>query len=260
MKNIIIAFCLLLSTSLSFATGSYKEKVMGILEKYAKDYEKDITFTKDVTFGVKVGEDFWHVVAKTGSENSEATVRVKEGLPETPTFFFVTDFETLTQISEGKLNALTASVKAFESDFAPFDADFMAGYQPDQNFLPDFLSLLFHFWTTGSPEIIPFGNNLTRTTHGAQACVFYYQPGFRSAYVSLRKGQHANENEKSRSNPFPTLLIVIKGEGTAIINGKELIVKAGQALLIPAGISHEFINPDHEEPLEAILLMFGDGA
>jgi mannose-6-phosphate isomerase-like protein (cupin superfamily) len=34
---------------------------------------------------------------------------------------------------------------------------------------------------------------------------------------------------------------------------------AGEAVLIPAGVTHEFLN-EHGEPLECILLMFGEGA
>ena len=109
------------------------------------------------------------------------------------------------------------------------------------------------------PERIPFGLEYTRFTHGAQASIFYYQPGFRSGYVAIKKGQHANEDEKSKTNPFPTLLIAIKGEGQMIINDVESTLREGEAVLIPAGVKHEFMN-DNDAPLECILLMFGDGA
>jgi len=243
-----------------YAQNAQQNDVAAILKRYAKDYESDVTFKKDVTFAVKVGVDFWQVIAKAKTAEHSASVQVIAGKPTEPTFYFVTDFETLNKIDKGGMNALTASAKAFESDFAPFDVDVMQGYQPGEHFLSDLLSVYFHFWTKGAPEIIPFGMEHTRMTHGAQAAILYYQPGFRSAYVALKKGQHANENEQSKTNPFPTLLIVIKGSGTAIINGKTSTIRAGEAILIPAGITHEFLNPDHDEPLEGILLMFGEGA
>ena len=259
LKPIVLGLVLssfFLQSSLTF---SQQKDVKTILESYAKDYETDVTFKKDVTFAVKVDEAFWHIIAKAKTEESPAKVTVKEGKPVVPTFYFYTDIETLNKIDKGEMNALTGAAKAFSSDFAPFDADVMEGYVPNQDFLNNLLSVYFHFWTKGLPERIPFGLNYTRFTHGAQASVFYYQPGFRSAYVAIKKGQHANEDEKSKSNPFPTLLIAIKGEGKMIINGTESILAAGEAVLIPAGVTHEFLN-EHDEPLECILLMFGEGA
>ena len=254
-------FCVILLSFLlkSLLVFSQQKEVRTILEGFAKDYETDVTFQKDITFAVKVDDAFWHIIAKAKTEGSPAKVTVNEGKPEVPTFYFFTDFETLNKIDNGEMNALTGAAKAFSSDFAPFDADVMEGFVPDENFLNELLSVYFHFWTKGLPERIPFGLDYTRFTHGAQAAVFYYQPGFRSAYVAIKKGQHANKDEKSKSNPFPTLLIAIKGEGKMIINGAESILAAGEAVLIPAGVTHEFLN-EHDEPMECILLMFGEGA
>lgn len=235
------------------------ERVTQILESYAEDYTSDVMLKKDVHFGVKVGDDFWSVHAVAKKESSEAKVTVTQGTPKTPTFYFVTDFETLKKIDAGELNALTGSAKAFSSDFAPFDMDVMSGFTPDQNFISTALNVLFHFWTKGKPEVIPFGLDKTRMTHGAQATIFYYQPGFRSAYVAIKKGQHANKDEKSQSNPFPTLFIAIKGSATIIIDGEESTLNEGNAILIPPGVKHEFINPN-DDLFEGILLMFGKGA
>lgn len=231
---------------------------MPILESYAKDYELDPTFDRDVTFGIQVDNDFYTITAKS-AKDAPGTVTVKAGKPTTPTFYFVTSLETLNQVDRGEMNALTGAAKAFSSDYAPFDADVMEGFVPDETFTDTLFKVYFHFWTRGLPERIPYGLDKTRFTHGAQASIFYYQEGFRSGYIALKQGQHANQDEGSKSNPFPTLLVIIKGTGTMIIAGKESELSAGEAILIPAGITHEFIN-HNPEPLEAILLMFGDGA
>lgn len=233
--------------------------VLSILNGFAKDYEQDVTLKSDVTFGVKVDNQFYQVKAVAKTDDSPAHVAVTAGPPAEPTFYFYTDGETLKKIERGSLNALTGAAKAFESDFAPFDADVMEGFQPDAGFLNTLLSTMFHFWTKGVPERIPFGLDYTRMTHGAQASIFYYQEGFRSAYVAVKKGQHANQDERSRSNPFPTLFIATNGQGMMIINGVTSPVAKGEAIFIPAGMEHEFYN-ENDEPLEGILLMFGDGA
>ena len=258
----IVTFILFLGAflGLSGSLFSQNQDASTILSRYAKEFQTDITLTKDVSFAIKVDDQYWHVDAKAKTDSTGAKVSLNEGKPKIPTFYFHTDISTLNKINNGELNALTASAKAFESDFAPFDVDTMEGFQPGKDFMSTLFSVYFHFWTLGAPEVIPFGMDYTRFTHGAQASLFYYQKGFRSGYVAIKKGQHANKDEKSKTNPFPTLLIAIRGEGIMIVNGIEAKFSAGQAILIPAGVTHEFLNPDNEAPLECILLMFGEGA
>lgn len=77
--------------------------------------------------------------------------------------------------------------------------------------------------------------------------------------MALKKGQHANKNENEKTNPFPSLLIGIKGMAKVIIGDKKSFLSAGEAVFIPVNTRHEFLN--HSETLfEAILIMFGKGA
>ena len=254
----MMIICFSLCTSF-VASAQNLESAETILNRYVIDYEKDISLKQDVTFGIEVDSVFWHVVAKAKSEKSPASVKLAKGKPSSPSFYFTTNLETLNKVDKGELNALTASAKAFSSDVTPFDADVMEGYTPDGNFMSRLLNVYFHFWTRGLPERIPYGVDKTRFTHGAQAAIFYYQPGFRSGYFAMKKGQHANKDEKSRTNPFPSMFIAIKGEGDIIINGERSKLSSGEAILIPAGVSHQFIN-NNDELFEGIILMFGEGA
>ncbi len=250
---------LFIAGSTTFTWAQQNKDALTILNLYAKDYQSDPTFKNNATFGVIVDNVFYTVNAIAGEHGANGTVTVTQGKPNTPVFFFYTDINTLNKIEQGKMNALTGSAKAFQTDSAPFDIDVMEGFTPDEDFTNTLFKIFFHFWTRGMPERIPYGLDLTRFTHGAQASIFYYQEGFRSGYFAIKQGQHANKDEKSQTNPFPSLLIVIKGEGQMIIDGKKSKLSAGEAILIPAGISHEFLNPN-KEPVEGILLMFGDGA
>ncbi|MCB0579558.1 MAG: cupin domain-containing protein [Phaeodactylibacter sp.] len=72
-------------------------------------------------------------------------------------------------------------------------------------------------------------------------------------------GQHANEHPKSQTNEFPSLFIIVKGKVTAKLDGAEQVIPSGNAIFIPPGMKHEFINQT-EEPVEFVLLMFGEGA
>jgi uncharacterized RmlC-like cupin family protein len=118
----------------------------------------------------------------------------------------------------------------------------------------------FHFWTRGLPEIVGFGpDTRSRLVHGAQAKVLYYEKGLRSGWYQIRKGQHVNADPGDQKNPFPTLVIMIKGTAKARIGGKPIELKPGTCLHIPRGVTHEFWN-DRDEPAECIIVMFGIGA
>ena len=257
--NFRLGIVLLILTCNTHSLFSQNDATLRILKSFVDDYSKDVALTKDAVFGIQVDSTFWHVKAIARTESNAASVVLFEGKPKTPTYYFKTDPETLVKIDKGELNALTASAKAFSKDITPFDVETMPGFQPDENFVDDMFSVFFHFWTKGLPERIPYGLEYTRFTHGAQASIFYYQKGFRSGYFAIKKGQHANEDERSKTNPFPSLFIAIKGKGTIIINGMTSKLAAGEAILIPAGISHEFLNAN-DEPLEGFIFMFGEGA
>lgn len=229
-----------------------------LIQNFASDYETDLMF-QEKYFGLKVDKEFWTIKTTKGKDMGSHKVEVSKGKPTEPTFYYVTNARALQQINNGKMNALTAGVKAFSTDYAPLDIDVMEGFQPPADFAGAVLPFTFHFFTKGTPEVIPFGKHNTRATHGAMASIFYYDTGVRSGYGYIHPGQHANEHPLSRTNPFPSLIILIKGEVTAKLGGVDYTVKAGNAIFIPPGMTHEFLN-ETEEAVEFILLMFGDGA
>jgi len=222
-----------------------------ILDRFAADYLEDVTFTQNVEFGVEVDGDMWTVSMDHGGESYTIT----HATPQTPTFYYTIEAETLGKIDRTEMTALTAMGKAFSTDYAPMDLAMMEG----ANFDPSILSQIFHFWTRGTPEIINFREMETRFIHGGNAGLIYYQPGLRSGFGYLMPGQHVNEDPRSRTNPFPSMVIITGGRATARLDGVDHDVVDGQIIFIPAGMSHEFLNP-HEEPAEFLLFMFGEGA
>lgn len=231
-----------------------------VIQRFAADYADDPFLDRETVFGVEVDGEWWTVRALPGAGGSAGDVRVTAGRPPAPTFYFTVDRETLRRIDAGQMNALTAMGKARESDAAPMDIATMDGFAPSD---PDFgawvIPFVFHFWTRGQPEIIPFNSEATRTVHGAQAAIFYYQEGLRSAFFEVRPGQHVNADPADQSNPFPSLFIMVEGRVRARIGGRDMELEAGNAMFIPAGVTHEFLNP-FDAPGRGILLMFGEGA
>jgi len=235
------------------------DDVASTLQRFASDYALDPTLHQERTFGIRVDGDWWRVHAVPAAAGQPASVSLEAAAPASPTYYFTLDGATLGKVDRGELNALTAMGKARESDVAPMDMDVMEGFAPGPGFLTEILDTAFHFWTRGVPERIPFDASRTRTLHGAQATIFFYQPGFRSAWFQIRPGQHVNADPKDQSNPFPTLLVPTHGHAKARIGGVEVSLDAGEALLIPPNTAHEFWNP-YDEPADGVLLMFGDGA
>jgi mannose-6-phosphate isomerase-like protein (cupin superfamily) len=234
-----------------------------ILRSYVEDFRNDPAAAESMTFGVRIKDgdrEEWCVEVGGGKKEAGSyRIELHRGLPPSPSVIYTLDLATLCKIDSGEINALTAMGRARASDPAPMDIEFMEGFEPGPDFLARFLAFTFHFWTRGFPETVEFGKRHSRKVHGGNMVVFYYREGLRTAWAQIEKGQHVNKDPKDQSNPFPTMMIGIRGKAIAKIGGKEVVMEGGQMVFIPAGISHEAWNP-YDEPAEIILLMFGEGA
>jgi hypothetical protein len=249
-----------LTTIAEPATGD----VEAMLADFAEDFRTDPT-ARAITFGVEVRDAVparWHVYVGDRDGDTECPVEIAPGFPTEPVPYFTTDLKTLGAIHSGELGSMTAMAKAFSTDFAPLDVDATPEFRSDKATDAQLTSLSFHFWTRGLPERVQFDDIArTRPTHGSNAVLFYYQEGFRSGYFHIKPGDHANEDERSQTNPFSTLIVMTRGTVTARIGGAECTVKAGEAIVIGPDISHEFwLDEAAEGNAEGVLLMFGDGA
>lgn len=79
-----------------------------------------------------------------------------------PAFVYVTDAETFARIASGDLHALTAMAQARVSDPVPMQLETANGFEMDDAGRAAFLSVSFHFFTMGQPEIVPLGTARAR--------------------------------------------------------------------------------------------------
>ncbi len=266
MKKTFIILVALLTV---FGTGKTQGKISAdrsveeILKSFVDDFRDDQFASEPITFGVRVrgeGGGDWHIVVEGKSEEEKrAVVTLKKGFPGEPIGYYNLDIEILKRIDRNELSVLTGMGKARSSDIAPVEFDVVEGFDPGSEYWERLNPFTFHFWTRGIPEIVRFAGEYSRVVHGANVVLFYYERGLRTAWYQIEKGQHINKEPKDQTNPFPTILIIIRGKAQAKIAGLEKTIKIGELLFIPAGISHEFWNND-EEPCEGIIIMFGKGA
>lgn len=261
--------CVMLSLSFAFLTRTVPAQppvprpVGEILRSFVDDFRSDPAASTRCVFGISVqgaDEPEWRVVV-TGRKDAAGRFEVdlQKGLPPDPAAVYTTNLETLDKIDRGDLNALTAMGRARMSDPAPMDITFMPGFKPGEDFLAILIPLTFHFWTRGFPEVVNFNPAVGREVHGATMVVLYYQEGLRSAWGQIRKGQRVNADPRDQVNPFPTMIISLRGRAMAKVGGIERVLEPGQMVFIPPGTAHEAWNP-FDEPAEFIILMFGDGA
>lgn len=239
-----------------------KKEVEAILQSFVEDYQSDRNAAKARIVGIDVPKvnGKWTITI-TGKEikPKKWEVFMSEGLPKEPTYVYRAEVDILKAIYKGEVNAMTAQVKAFSSDYAPLDAYEMEGFNPTEEENGEMNAFSFHFWTKGFPEVIPFRPSSTRKVHGGNASIFYYQKGLRSGWMSMAPGDKVRHDAREQAAPFPMMGVVIKGTSKGIVDGVPVTVSEGNTVFIPANVPHKWWN-ESNEPCELILIMFGEGA
>ena len=233
------------------------------LRSFVEDFRHDPFAATPVTFGVRVhgeGGGDWHiVVAAKATAKDEVDVTLHKGFPAKGVGYFNMDVATFLKIARGEMSLITGMGKARASDFAPVEFDVSEGFDPGEMFWRHLSPLIFHFWTKGLPEVLPFDKSRSRRVHGGNSVPLYYERGLRTVWFQIEKGQHINKDPKDQTNPFASMFIFTRGKAHARLGGQNMMVEAGQMVFVPEDMSHEFWN-DSTEPCEFVLIMFGEGA
>jgi mannose-6-phosphate isomerase-like protein (cupin superfamily) len=230
-----------------------------ILQRYAKAWRGN----KEMTLRSEIIAAFW-VEGDGGGQYHikipvEGVALLDEEVPEQYTFGFETDMETLRRLDRGEWNALTAMGQARGSDPIPLMPKMPPGFTWTTENAGYFIPLFFHFWNREWPETVRFGEGTSRQVHGANTTVFFYDSGLRSAWYQIKPGMHINADPEDQANEFHTFAIITRGRVNSRLDGELRVLREGEAVFIPAGITHEFWA-DTDQYGELVLLMFGHGA
>jgi len=241
------------------APSNVSDSARVILRRYGDAWRgrQELAFERDLVAAFWIRGELggeYHLVLST-----EPGANVREGVPDQYDIGFELDIEFLRRLDRGEINALTAMGQARSNDPIPLIPRIgpLLTATPDAGLL--FRRLAFHFWTRSWPEIVPFGKQATRLVHGGNAAVLLYDKEFRSAWYQLKPGMHINADPDDQINDYPQLVIVTRGRFKGRFDGQEKILSEGEAVLIPAGMRHEFWA-ENDEYGEVVWIAFGEGA
>lgn len=230
-----------------------------LLERFVLDFASD-PFARDMDFGFDVDGERWHMKVESVGDNLFKSSLI-EGFPDHPILYWEFSKATLDRFTEG-LNGETATARARAEDPVLLRTratpDFPR-YTLNAELSAFIEQLRLHFWTTGIPEEFVLDGSVSVVSHGANVVGLVYQQGLRTMWYQVMPGQHVNEDPADQANPFDSLVIMSRGQLDAVIDGKPLLMREHRAYIIPAGMTHEFINKG-DVPAEGILIMYGDGA
>lgn len=230
-----------------------------ILQRYTAAWRgrQEMDLKDTVVIGFEIageGGGVYHVVLAP-----DGRAILSDGGAPTPAPVFVADIETLRRLDRGERSAMTAMARARWSDPTPLDVRLPKDFRWTPERQAVYMPLNFHFWNRDWPEIARFGEGTGRFVHGGNSAIFYYDRGLRTSWYQLEPGMHLNRDSREQTNPFPSLFIVTRGEMQARLNGTERTLREGEAVLVPAGMTHEFWARTGQYG-EFVLVMFGEGA
>jgi mannose-6-phosphate isomerase-like protein (cupin superfamily) len=227
--------------------------IFEMLSEFSKKYQTKVPEDMEMAVQIEIqpGPEVWSLTVSPG-----CNVNLSSGPVEEAAFVVLTDYDTLTDLYEGRMAPLTAAGRASLADPAPLD--FRPG--PKVNFSYELYKQIIwfcqRFFNRYEPEKIVLGEEHSRVVHGGNVVSLFYDSGFRSAWYSLNKAQQLNE--PGDTNPFPQAFIIISGEGQAAIGSQNLLVRANEAYFIPPGSVHMLRN-ENDAPLVLIWLAWGQG-
>ena len=242
-----------------------------ILREFVESYRTD-PMAMTATFGIKVGEDWWHVISERVQEpypvgrDGQYTfhrygphhVGLHDGPPEDPTWYFrFEDGATLEKIHAGEWTASTASAQSTPSDDVALKILPMKGFTETKSSVAISYQVMEHFWKADPAEVTRFSRAASLPSHGAALVALYTMKDKRIGWFSLGQDEAANADRNLDRSQVPNLFIFTKGKGTALIGTEEIEVESGMSVFVGPYVRHVIYNTN-EEPLEGILVLFGD--
>ncbi len=266
-----LKFFYLLSMICILGVKAQSESTQEILQSFVDSYKSD-HMAHTVSFGVRVGEDWWHVKSERKQASYAAgkkkqytfhnfgphKVTLHMGQPSSPTWYFhFAKREVLDNIHTQKWTASTASAKSFGSDVVGLNIRDMEGHKSGIKEDAIVYEVMEHFWKKDPVEITYFTRDGSLPTHGVDHVGLYTMKDKRIGWFSIGPEQAANKERGLDKGQVPNLFIITKGRGRAEFGDNQVELKPGMSIFIGPYVKHIIYNP-YNKPLEGILVLFGD--
>ena len=265
--RVFAALAIIMLSSDLLAQTSTEEILNTFVESYRSDH-----MAQNVSFGIRVG-DQWYSVNSQRNQSGYLVGKKKQytfhnfgphevdleiGKPKEPTWYFhFANKEVLDNIYSKKWTASTASAKSYGSDVVGLNIRDMEGFQSGINDDAIAYEVMEHFWKSDPVEITYFERDGSLTTHGADHVGLYTMKDKRIGWFSIGPEQAANAERGLDKGQVPNLFIITKGKGKAELGEQVVELKPGMSVFIAPYVKHVIYNP-YDEPLEGILVLFGD--
>jgi mannose-6-phosphate isomerase-like protein (cupin superfamily) len=248
-----------------------KETTHDMIQSFVESYKND-PMAHTTSFGIKVGEDWWHVKSErkqsgyavgkkkqyTFHNFGPNEVTLKKGQPDSPTWYFLfANEEVLVNIYEKVWTASTASAKSVESDKVGLNIQDMDGFKSGIKEDAIVYEVMEHFWKKDPVEITYFNRDGSLPTHGVDHVGLYTMKDKRIGWFSIGPEQAANTERGLDKGQVPNLFIITKGQGRAEFGDEIVELKPGMSIFIGPYVKHVIYNP-YDKPLEGIVVLFGD--
>ena len=270
VKRHLIFFYLLSMVGI-LSSNAQDKTTKEILQSFVESYKTD-HMAHTITFGVLVNDDWWYVESKrkqkgykVGKEKqytfhnfSPHQVSLYKGKPNTPTWYFhFANKNVLDNIDQQKWTASTASAKSYGTDVVGLNIRDMKGFKTGIKEDAIAYEVMEHFWKKGKAEITYFERDGSLPTHGVDHVGLYTMKDKRIGWFSIGPEKAANTGQGLDKGQVPNLFIITKGRGKAELGDEIVELKPGMSVFIPQYVKHVIYNP-YEEPLEGIVVLFGD--
>ncbi|MCB1607756.1 MAG: cupin domain-containing protein [Xanthomonadales bacterium] len=255
----------------SQAAHASEETTEAVLQRFVDSYRSD-PMALTATFGIQIGDDWWHVRSVRSQKPYAAgkqkqytlhefgphQVSLHAGPPQQPTWFFhFADRETLDRVDQGLWTATTAAAKSTPDDKTALELEEMSGFAPSQQSTAITYQVMEHFFKHDPAEVTRFSRDSSLPSHGAALVALYTMKDKRIAWFSLGQDEAANDDRGLDKSQVPNLFIITGGRGKAEIGEQTIDLEPGMSVFVGPYVKHIFRNPN-PEPLEGILVLFGD--
>ncbi len=175
----------------------------------------------------------------------EDKIKVVEG-SEKPDIRVTMEKGVFDRILKGESDFGALISRARMSDIRPINYQFL-NHDRVQAVFEATKAMMTTFFTSGRLKMKELKEELAGEAHGAHPIPLVYWDGIRFAWYVVKKGEILNE--EGERDPYPQVLVILKGKGTVTIDENELELRPNTVIYVPVNSVHQIRAEEDVETL-----------